>query len=143
MARRAGIRRRGWDYGQTSLVAAVAHERPHRGIAHQFFMPSGPLAILPLPGDMSSIVWTEAADRAAAIAGLDEAGYLEVLRPRFGDFLGAIRLVGDRYRYPLGLSLAERVVAPRLALAGRRGARHPSTGGAGAEPRAARRRDAG
>ncbi len=118
VAQRAGIRRRGWAYGQTSLVAAVAHERPHRGIAHQFFMPSGPLAILPLPGDMSSIVWTEADDRAAAIAGLDEAGYLEVLRPRFGDFLGAIRLVGDRYRYPLGLSLAERVVAPRLALAG-------------------------
>ena len=60
VARRAGIRRRGWDYGQTSLVCAVAHERPHGGMAHQFFMPAGPLAILPLPGNRSSIVWTEA-----------------------------------------------------------------------------------
>lgn len=118
VARRAGIGRRGWDYRQSSLVCAVAHERPHRGVAHQFFMPSGPLAILPLPGEMSSIVWTERAARAAAIAAMDEAGYLEVLRPRFGDFLGEIRLAGARYSYPLGLSLAERLTGERLALCG-------------------------
>jgi 2-octaprenyl-6-methoxyphenol hydroxylase len=118
VARRAGIARRGWDYGQTSLVCAVAHERPHQGIAHQFFMPEGPLAILPLPGDRSSIVWTESGPRAAAIQAMDDAGYLAALRPRFGDFLGAIRLAGARYSYPLGLSLAERWVGPRLALAG-------------------------
>ena len=118
VARRAGIRRRGWEYGQTSLVCAVAHERPHGGIAHQFFMPEGPLAILPLPGERSSIVWTEASARAGAIMRLDEEGYLAALRPRFGDFLGDIALEGTRYSYPLGLSLAEAWVAPRLALAG-------------------------
>lgn len=118
VARRAGIRRRGWEYRQASLVAAVAHARPHGGIAHQFFMPSGPLAILPLPGDRSSIVWTETAERAAAIAALDEAGYLAMLRPRFGDFLGPIELVGDCYSYPLGLSLADSCTAERVALAG-------------------------
>jgi 2-octaprenyl-6-methoxyphenol hydroxylase len=118
VAARAGIRRRGWDYGQTSLVCAVEHERPHHGIAHQFFMPQGPLAILPLPGDRSSIVWTEARDRAAAIEALDDAGYLAVLRLRFGDFLGDIRLTGVRYSYPLALSLADRFAAERVALAG-------------------------
>jgi 2-octaprenyl-6-methoxyphenol hydroxylase len=118
VARRAGIARRGWDYGQTSLVAAVEHEQPHHGIAHQFFMPAGPLAILPLPGNRSSIVWTEARDRAAAISGMDEAGYLAELRPRFGDFLGAIRLAGKRFSYPLGLSLAASFVGERVALAG-------------------------
>jgi 2-octaprenyl-6-methoxyphenol hydroxylase len=118
VAWRAGIRRRGGDYGQVSLVCAVAHERPHRGIAHQFFMPEGPLAILPLPGDRSSIVWTESAARAAAIGRLDAAGYLAELRPRFGDFLGDIGLEGVRYSYPLGLSLADSLVAERLALAG-------------------------
>jgi 2-octaprenyl-6-methoxyphenol hydroxylase len=117
-ATRAGIGRIGRDYGQTALVATVAHERPHRGIAHQFFTPEGPLAILPLPGDRSSIVWTETAERAALIAGLDDADYLAVLRPRFGDFLGEIALVGGRYAYPLSLSLADSLVAPRLALAG-------------------------
>ena len=118
VAVRAGIGRRGWDYGQTSLVCAVAHARPHGGVAHQFFMPAGPLAILPLPGDRSSIVWTERSGRAAAIAQLDAAGYLAELRPRFGDFLGEIALAGERYAYPLGLSLAERWTQPRLALAG-------------------------
>ena len=118
VARRAGIGRRGWEYRQTSLVAAVEHARPHRAIAHQFFMPAGPLAILPLPGNRSSIVWTEESTRAAAIAGLDPAGYLAELRPRFGDFLGRLSLEGGRWSYPLGLSLAERWTAPRLALVG-------------------------
>ena len=59
-----------------------------------------------------------AADRAAAIGRLDDAGYLAELRPRFGDFLGDIALEGGRYAYPLGLSLAERWTLPRLALAG-------------------------
>ncbi len=118
VAARAGIRRVGWDYTQTSLVCAVDHDAPHHATAHQFFMPQGPLAILPLPGDRSSIVWTEARDRAAVIAGLDDPGYLAALRPRFGDFLGAISLTGARYAYPLGLSLAERFVDQRFALVG-------------------------
>ncbi|MBP7001045.1 FAD-dependent monooxygenase [Amaricoccus sp.] len=117
-ARRAGVARVGWDYPQAALVAAVAHERPHGGVAHQFFTPEGPLAILPLPGNRSSIVWTETRERAAAIAGLDDAGFLAVLRPRFGDFLGAVSLAGARFSYPLGLSLAERLVADRVALVG-------------------------
>jgi 2-octaprenyl-6-methoxyphenol hydroxylase len=117
-AQRAGIRRTGWDYGQTALVCAIAHERPHDGIAHQFFMPAGPLAILPLPGNRSSIVWSERTERAAEIAALDDDAYLEALRPAFGDFLGKIELAGERYSYPLSLSIAERFVADRLALVG-------------------------
>lgn len=117
-AERAGIKRTGWDYGQTALVCAVAHEKPHGGVAHQYFMPPGPLAILPLPGNRSSIVWTETTQRAQAIQALDDAGYLEVLRPRFGDFLGPISLAGQRFTYPLGLSVATGFVADRLALVG-------------------------
>ena len=117
-ADRAGIRRIGWGYGQTALVTAVAHELPHNGIAHQYFMPEGPLAILPLPGTFSSIVWSESEANAAAIQALPDAGYLAALRPRFGDFLGDIALAGDRFTYPLSLSLATSYVAPRLALVG-------------------------
>ncbi|MEQ9261152.1 MAG: FAD-dependent monooxygenase [Roseovarius sp.] len=115
-AARAGIARTGWGYGQTALVAAVAHERPHHGIAHQFFMPPGPLAILPLPGNVSSIVWSESAETAAEFAALPDAEFIEVLKPRFGDFLGPIALKGQRYTYPLGLSLAQSFTAERLAL---------------------------
>lgn len=118
VAQRAGIRRQGWDYGQTALVAALDHELPHEGIAHQYFMSTGPLAILPLPGKRSSVVWSETHANAAAIAALDDAEFLSVLRPRFGDFLGGIALAGPRFSYPLSLSLAERYAAPRVALVG-------------------------
>lgn len=118
VAQRAGIKRTISDYHQTSLVAAITHEKPHNGIAHQFFMPSGPLAILPLPGNQSSIVWTEETNTAAAISAMSENDYLDTLRPRFGDFLGEIKLVGKRFSYPLTLSLAQEIIAPRLALVG-------------------------
>ncbi len=117
-ATRAGIARTGWDYGQTALVCAVAHERPHHGTAHQFFMPPGPLAILPLPGNRASIVWTESTGAAEAINALSDERYLDILRPRFGDFLGEISLVGERFTYPLSLTLANSFVADRVALAG-------------------------
>ena len=117
-ATRAGIRRTGWGYDQAALVCAIAHELPHNGVAHQFFMPAGPLAILPLPGNRSSIVWSETTAAARDIARLGDADFLSVLRPRFGDFLGQISLAGARFSYPLGLSLAQSFTAPRLALVG-------------------------
>jgi 2-octaprenyl-6-methoxyphenol hydroxylase len=118
VAQRAGITRRGWDYGQIALVAAIDHELPHQGIAYQYFMPTGPLAILPLPGNRSSVVWSETRDNAEAIKVLPDDQFLEVLRPRFGDFLGSISLAGKRFSYPLSLSLAEQYIAPRVALVG-------------------------
>lgn len=117
-ARRAGIKRTGWDYHQTALVCAIEHELPHRGCAHQYFMPSGPLAILPLAGNQSSIVWTEKTDIARDIQALDDADYLSVLRPRFGDFLGEINLAGKRFTYPLNITLANSFAADRVALVG-------------------------
>lgn len=117
-AERAGIKRTGWDYGQTALVCAISHELPHNGVAHQFFMPPGPLAILPLTGNRSSIVWTETTDRALEINGMSDAEYLAVLRPRFGDFLGDISLEGARFTYPLNLTVANSFVEQRIALVG-------------------------
>ncbi|MFM7332955.1 MAG: FAD-dependent monooxygenase, partial [Tabrizicola sp.] len=94
-AARAGIKRVGWGYGQTALVTAIRHEKDHQGVAQQFFMPAGPLAILPLKGGHhSSIVWSETDETAATIQALPDAEYLEALRPRFGDFLGEIALAG-------------------------------------------------
>ncbi|KEP68222.1 2-octaprenyl-6-methoxyphenyl hydroxylase [Thioclava dalianensis] len=118
VAERAGILREGWDYGQVALVTALEHAQPHHGVAHQVFMPSGPLAILPLTGNRSSIVWSESAEAARAIMALDDADFMAILRPRFGDFLGEITLAGARFSYPLNLTLARFYVSPRLALVG-------------------------
>lgn len=118
VAERAGIKRMGWDYNQTALVCAVEHEKPHNGIAHQFFMPGGPLAILPLPGNRSSIVWSESEPRASALKAASDDDFMDALRPAFGDFLGDISLTGQRHSYPLSLSLATAFVAEKLALVG-------------------------
>jgi len=117
-ATRAGIKRTGWDYGQTALVCAIEHALPHHGIAHQFFMPPGPLAILPLTGNRSSIVWSERTEMAHHINAMAPEDYLQVLRPRFGDFLGDIKLAGDRFTYPLNLTVANAFAADRVALVG-------------------------
>ena len=117
-ATRAGIKRVGWGYGQTAVVCAVEHAKPHGGIAHQFFMPGGPLAILPLTGNRSSIVWSETEARAATLAALNDTDFLDALRPAFGSFLGEISLTGARFTYPLGLTLANSFVADRVALIG-------------------------
>ena len=81
-------------------------------------MPPGPLAILPLPGNRSSIVWSERDNRARAINALPDGEYLAVLRPRFGDFLGEISLAGQRFLYPLNLTLANSFIGERLVLVG-------------------------
>ncbi|MDO6798696.1 UbiH/UbiF/VisC/COQ6 family ubiquinone biosynthesis hydroxylase [Shimia thalassica] len=118
VAQRSGIKRTGWGYGQTALVCAIAHEKPHHGIAHQFFMPPGPLAILPLPSNMCSIVWSETDENAAEIQALSDEDYMAILRPRFGDFLGKIELAGARFTYPLNLTVANEFVADHVALVG-------------------------
>ncbi|MFZ3581622.1 UbiH/UbiF/VisC/COQ6 family ubiquinone biosynthesis hydroxylase [Loktanella sp. DJP18] len=118
VAKRAGITRTGWDYDQIAVVCAVEHALPHNGVAHQFFMPGGPLAILPLTGNRSSIVWSEQSDRARTLIAMDEPDFLAALRPAFGSFLGELSLVGSRFSYPLGLTLANNLTAPRVALVG-------------------------
>ena len=128
-AARAGITYTGWQYSQTALVCAVEHDRPHSGVAHQFFMPAGPMAVLPLSARRSTVVWSEKTDSAAVIKTLDDAAFLNVLRPRFGDFLGDIALTGRRFSYPLGMMIAKSYIAPNLALIGDAAHRvHPIAG---------------
>jgi len=114
----AGIGVAGWSYPQSGIVCTVAHERDHRGIAHERFLPPGPFAILPLSGRRASLVWTEHGDLAPAIMALDDAGFAAEMRQRFGDFLGATEIVGPRWSYPLALHHAERYIDNRLVLIG-------------------------
>ena len=118
LRRDAGVRTIEWRYRQTGIVTTVQHERPHCGIAVEHFLPAGPFAILPMTGNRSSIVWTERAELAARLVALPDAAFETEIAARFGDFLGAVEPVGPRWTYPLGLMLAERYVAERLALVG-------------------------
>jgi 2-octaprenyl-6-methoxyphenol hydroxylase len=124
----AGIKIMEIDYGQTAIVATVAHELPHDGVAHEHFLPSGPFALLPMTDveddagkvvHRSSLVWTEKRELVAAMMALDEEAFALELQRRFGNSLGRLSLWGGRrWSYPLTLLHAERYIDTRLALIG-------------------------
>ncbi len=114
----AGIKLIGWPYDQMGLVATVEHELPHHGRAEEHFTPSGPFAILPLPGNRASLVWSERTEQAQRLLALDDESFAAELRLRFGSHLGAVRIISGRHGYPLAMYIATNFVAPRLALVG-------------------------
>ena len=114
----AGMRVNAWSYPQTGIVATVAHERPHQGVAQELFLPSGPFAILPMTDNRANLVWTEASAAAPAYLRLGDEAFLAAIRARFGEYLGAVSLAGPRWSYPLAFHLAQSFIAPRLALIG-------------------------
>jgi len=129
----AGIAVRYRDYGQNGIVCTAAHERPHNGVAHEHFLPSGPFALLPmtdlpmtdlpathLDGSVhrSSLVWTERREFVPGIMALDDEDFSREMMSRFGGTLGELHVSGKRWSYPLSLMLAERYVDRRLALVG-------------------------
>lgn len=114
----AGIKTVSWSYPQTSIVTVVAHERAHRGVAQELFLPAGPFAILPMTGNRSSLVWTEKSRLAKTFMALDDAAFTRAIADRFGPYLGEISAAGPRWSYPLSFQIATRTCAHRLALAG-------------------------
>lgn len=114
----AGIDTVRWSYPQSGIVTTVEHQKPHRGVAEENFLPAGPFAILPLPGNRSSLVWTEDAEIAADIMKMDDEGFAEELRHRFGTHLGEVKPVGPRFSHPLSMHVAQTYIAPRLAIVG-------------------------
>jgi len=118
LSRLADIQTVGWDYDQAGIVATVAHERDHAGRAEQHFLPTGPFAILPLPGRRSSIVWNERRADARALLALDSEDLTRQLEYRFTPKLGAISLISRVEAFPFRFQIARRFVAGRLALVG-------------------------
>lgn len=113
-----GFRTYGWTYDQTGIVTTVAMERPHGGVAHEYFLPTGPFAILPLTGNRANIVWSEKTPRAKALMAMAPAAFEAELGRRFGDYLGAVKVDAPIWSYPLSMELAATWAKPRVTLAG-------------------------
>lgn len=114
----AGIDTFGHDYGQTGLVATIGHELPHNGVAYEHFRPAGPFASLPLPGNRSSLVWTEASTNAQRFLALTPDDLAMEIEAVMGSKLGRVTLEDKLMGFPLRLQLAKSFVGPRLALIG-------------------------
>jgi 2-octaprenyl-6-methoxyphenol hydroxylase len=106
------------DYKQSGIVTTIAHEVPHEGTAYEHFRPAGPFASLPLPGNRSSLVWTEATAEAARLKSLPLEEVAALIEAVMGSTLGRITVEEALQSFPLRLQLAREFVAPRLALIG-------------------------
>ncbi|WP_426662388.1 UbiH/UbiF/VisC/COQ6 family ubiquinone biosynthesis hydroxylase [Rhodanobacter aciditrophus] len=114
----AGIGVRGHDYAQRAVVAHVATERPHGRTAWQRFLPTGPLALLPLADGRSSIVWSLPEAEAQRVLALDDEAFMGELGVASDFRLGRIVSTTKRAAFPLRLQLAEAYQAERLVLLG-------------------------
>jgi 2-octaprenylphenol hydroxylase len=114
----AGIEVRSQPYGQSAVVANFACERPHGNVARQWFQGGPILALLPLPGDQVSMVWSlPEADAEACLQRSPEA-LCRAVEEASGAVLGALSLVGAPQAFPLRRLSARHAVTTRLALIG-------------------------
>ena len=114
----AGIGTRGWDYDQRAIVANVRPAEWHEETAWQRFLPTGPLAFLPLADGRCSIVWSATDGRAEELMALDDDAFSDALTEAIEQRLGPVRVEGPRAAVPLRLQHADRYVEPGLALIG-------------------------
>lgn len=114
----AKITTQGWKYWQSCIAITIKTEKPHNDIAFERFWPSGPMGVLPLPGNRYQIVWTAPHAEAKALQELDKQEFLALLEQRTGRLLGRLELISDRYLFPVQLMQSDRYALPRLALIG-------------------------
>ncbi|KAI6085402.1 ubiquinone biosynthesis hydrox [Hypoxylon rubiginosum] len=84
----AGIESRGWDYGRHGVVATLELEGPGWGgddmkIAYQRFLPTGPVAMLPMPGNYSTLVWSTTPSNAALLKSLSAKDFIALVNAAF------------------------------------------------------------
>jgi 2-octaprenyl-6-methoxyphenol hydroxylase len=124
----AGIAREQRDYGQVALIANVAMEGPHRGVAFERFTREGPMALLP-QGDRYGLVWTMTPAKADAMLALADDQFLVALAHHFGTRVTGFVQVTDRRTFPLRLEFARPTVASRSVVIGNAAqALHPIAG---------------
>jgi 2-octaprenyl-6-methoxyphenol hydroxylase len=114
----AGIKTVAWSHAQTGIVTTITHELPHLARAVQHFLPGGPFAILPLPGNRSCITWSEDTAVAEQLLAATDDVFLDAVEQRAGGKLGSIALDAPRQSWSLDTFLSRALVSDRLALLG-------------------------
>ncbi len=114
----AGIKTHGWKYWQSCVAFTIQHQAPVNNVAFERFCETGPMGVLPLPGNRCQIVWTAPHAQAKTLSELDESDFIIQLEKRLNGVLGSVKLVSSRILFPVQLMQSDRYVKPRLALVG-------------------------
>ncbi|WP_444907017.1 FAD-dependent monooxygenase [Microbulbifer sp. SSSA008] len=111
LCRQLGIEISSVKYSQRALVATVALQQPHQGVAYERFTRMGPMALLPLPDrkgqHRAALVWACEEAEAERVGVMPEAERLKKLQQVFGWRAGRFIKVGAVQGYPLSLSIAQ------------------------------------
>lgn len=107
-----------WSYDQVAIVCNLTHTLPHENRAFEHFLPWGPLAFVPRPGNESGLVWSLEKEKAEVFMALSEKEFAGEIQALFGDSLGKFTLSSNRWSYPLSVCLPKRLIDTRLALVG-------------------------
>ncbi len=114
----AGISAAPVDYQQQGVVANFSCELPHRGIAHQWFQDDGILALLPLPGDRLSMVWSVNPEKAQELLALSVEALCEQVAGAAKHIMGQMTLITPAAAFPLRMLTLPKITAQRVALIG-------------------------
>ena len=106
------------DFSKVMITTRMSHEKAHNHVALEYFNYGHTLALLPLNGNVSSIVLTVPTDRLDEILSLDEENFNEMASDGFDGKLGQMKQIGDRHSYPLVGVYAQKFRATRFALIG-------------------------
>jgi len=105
-------------YQQTAITANISTERPHNGRAFERFTEHGPIALLPMPDNRCSLIWTVKTGDETAINLLDDKAFLKQLQSEFGYRLGKFTQVGKRGHFPLKLTQTDHPIQDRIVFVG-------------------------
>lgn len=105
-------------YQQHGVVANFMAEKPHRGTAYQWFQPDGILALLPLPGNMTSMVWSVSPKKSENLLQIAPEALCAQVAAASHHTLGSLQIVTPPAAFPLRLLHLPHITRPRLALAG-------------------------
>ena len=114
----AGISAAPVDYRQHGVVANFSCESPHRGIAHQWFQTDGILALLPLPGNRVSMVWSVSVEQSERLLAMTHDELCAEVADASSHAFGDLRLITPPAAFPLRMLVLPQISAPRVALIG-------------------------
>ena len=129
--RSAGIETRSWSYPQAALVATFSHTRPHQGVSTELHRRTGPLTIVPMPGNASSLVWVEEPGEAERLAALSDRAFIAALEPYLAHLTGTVSGLSPRRLFQLSGQTASVLGQNRVALIGEAGHVIPPIGAQG------------